>query len=69
MATCNEAIVLLEIYRGSFNRRKRKGTDERDITALINKGLIEKSMLDCTVRGLEAVANILKVINGKLIAQ
>lgn len=71
--TCNEAIVLLRIYRGSFNGKPRKGTDGRDLNALLFKKLIEHPDDDgafyCTTLGNETVAKIFKVIDGRLIDQ
>jgi hypothetical protein len=38
--TCNQAMVLLDVYRGTFKRDNHVGAVEQDIEKLIRNGLV-----------------------------
>lgn len=40
--TVNQAMVLLDIYRGTFEFKRHPGTVEHDIKMLLDKGYIER---------------------------
>lgn len=62
---CDELITLLRIYRGSFNGKTRRGSDDKDVVALLRKRLIEQPNDDgavyCTSLGNEVVQTALRV--------
>lgn len=60
--TCNQIMVLLDIYRGTFCSDRHMGTVKQDLARLFHSGLItDRTILaSCTDAGTRLVGRILK---------
>ena len=57
--TCNQAMVLLDVYRGTFDRSRHMGSVEDDIEKLIRNGLVTGRKPRILPRGEERVKAML----------
>jgi hypothetical protein len=57
--TCNQAMVLLDLYRGTFEASRHMACVDQDVEKLIRHGLVTTGPLRIMPRGEERVKEML----------